>query len=151
MELLTEYGYFSLFLLSFLAATFLPVASEWFLAVLVLKGLNPYYLLAYATLGNYLGSCTTYLIGVYGSDFTIRKIFRIDDKKRGQAQRVYERYGVFSLLLSWIPVLGDALCFIAGVMKISFIKYSLLVFTGKLFRYALAIYLITVGESLISG
>lgn len=140
-EFLMQYGYAGMFVLGFLASSILPIASEWLLVALVVKGLNPYILLICATSGNYLGSCTTYLIGYYGSDFTVRKILKIDDEKRAKAERIYKKYGEFSLLFSWIPIIGDPLCLVGGIFKISFIKYSVLVFTGKLARYALTVYL----------
>ncbi len=84
-EWLLQYGYLSMFLLAFLASTALPLASEWLLVALVIKGLNPTLLLVCAVSGNYLGACTTYCIGYYGSDFAIRKILKIRDESRAKA------------------------------------------------------------------
>jgi len=140
-EWLMEYGYFSMFLLAFLASTALPLASEWLLVALVLKGLNPVLLLFCAVSGNFLGACTTYAIGYYGSDFAIKKVLKISDEGRAKAERIYNKYGSISLLFSWIPVVGDPLCLVGGLLKMNFAKYAVLVFIGKLARYAATVWL----------
>ncbi|MCD8553270.1 YqaA family protein [Seleniivibrio sp.] len=140
-EWLLQYGYFSMFLLAFLASTALPLASEWLLVALVIKGLNPVLLLTCAVSGNYLGACTTYAIGFYGSDYAIRKILKISDESRVKAERIYNKYGAISLLFSWVPVIGDPLCLVGGLFKMHFIKYSVLVLIGKFIRYAATVWL----------
>jgi len=126
-----------LFVLSFLAATLLPVGSEWLLIVMVLQGFNLQDVVVSATLGNFLGACTTYLIGIWGSTFFIQHILRIDDGQLVRTKKFYQKYGSWSLLLSWLPVIGDPLCLVAGVFRIRFIRFSGLVFVGKFFRYAI--------------
>jgi membrane protein YqaA with SNARE-associated domain len=140
-EWLLEYGYFSMFLLAFLASTALPLASEWLLVALVIKGLNPVVLLFCAVTGNYLGACTTYAIGYYGSDYAIQKILKISAESRAKAERTYNKYGTISLLFSWLPIIGDPLCLVGGLFKINFLKYSILVFIGKFIRYAATVWL----------
>ena len=126
-----------LFILSFLAATILPIGSEWLLIVMVLQGFLLQNIVITATLGNFLGACTTYLIGIWGADFIIQTILRISDTQLVKAKSLYEKYGSWSLLLSWLPVIGDPLCLIAGVFRVGFIRFSILVFVGKFFRYAI--------------
>ncbi len=126
-----------LFVLSFLAATLLPIGSECLLIVMVLQGFSLQNVVITATLGNFLGACTTYLIGIWGADFFIRTILRISDTQLVNAKKMYGKYGSWSLLLSWLPIIGDPLCLVAGVFGISFIRFSALVFVGKLFRYAI--------------
>jgi membrane protein YqaA with SNARE-associated domain len=126
-----------LFVLSFLAATILPIGSEWLLIVMVVQGFTLPSVVITATLGNYLGACTTYLIGIWGSDFIIRTVCRIDDRQLERAENLYKQYGSWSLLLSWLPVVGDPLCLIGGVFRISIFRFSFLVFVGKFFRYAI--------------
>jgi len=139
MELLHQLGLDPslavLFLLSFLAATVVPLGSEWLLAVMILGGFSPIQTVFTATLGNYLGACTTYLIGIYGSGFFIRKLLRISDSDLIKANRIYRKYGSWSLLLSWLPVVGDPLCLLAGIFKTGFTRFSLLIFSGKFLRY----------------
>jgi membrane protein YqaA with SNARE-associated domain len=130
-------GYPLLFLLSFWAATLLPIGSEWMLVLMIIKGFNPEYCVLVASAGNYLGACTTYLIGWWGSDYVPRKILRMDDRQIQRATRYYARYGSWSLLFSWVPIIGDPLCLVAGTFRMNFFRFSVLVFFGKLARYAL--------------
>jgi membrane protein YqaA with SNARE-associated domain len=136
LAFLASHGYPGLFALSFLASTLLPVGSEWLLVLMLLNGSDPLAAVAVASAGNYLGSCTTWAVGVWGGPFLIRRILRIDPAAEAAAERFYRRYGVWSLLLSWLPFIGDPLCLAGGVFKVGFIRFSLLVFTGKLVRYA---------------
>lgn len=150
MEWIIDYGYIGMFALGFAASTFVPIASEWLLITLILKGLDPLILLFCSTTGNYLGACTTYAIGYYGSDFTIRKVLRISDEKRAKAEVVYKKYGAISLLFSWIPVIGDPLCLVGGVFKMNFVKYSILVFIGKFIRYGAVVWMLKSGMDMFT-
>ena len=125
----------ALFLLSFLASTLLPLGSEWLLVVLIIHGHSVQSVVTVATVGNYLGACTTYLIGLWGSQFLITKVLRIDEKNMTRAHALYRKYGCWSLLLSWLPVVGDPLCLLGGIFRVRFFRYSVLVFSGKLVRY----------------
>ncbi|MDD4998209.1 MAG: DedA family protein [Syntrophales bacterium] len=138
---LASYGYFGLFVLSFLASTLLPVGSEWLLILMLLKGNDPLATVSIATIGNYLGSCTTWAIGIWGGPLLVRRILRIDPATEEAAVRFYRRYGVWSLLLSWMPIIGDPICLVGGILKVDFTRFSLLVFTGKLVRYAVVSWL----------
>jgi membrane protein YqaA with SNARE-associated domain len=135
----------ALFFLSFLASTILPIGSEWLLILMILQDFSLIPVVVTASLGNLLGACTTYFIGIWGSDFFIRTILRIDDNQLIRAGKLYEKYGAWSLLLSWLPVVGDPLCLAAGVFRIGFGRFSLLVFVGKFARYATLAVLIQQG------
>jgi len=103
---------------------------------LIIQGLSPTNVVITASIGNFLGACTTYLIGICGSDFFIRSLLRISDEQLDRSRKVYEKYGTWSLLLSWLPVVGDPLCLLAGLFRIGVGRFSLLVFVGKFSRYA---------------
>ena len=133
---LADHGLPALFLLSFLASTVIPLGSEWLVVTLILKSYQPEYVVAVAAMGNYLGACTTYFVGLWGAGFLIKKVMRIDVAALARAQLFYRRYGSWSLLFSWLPVVGDPLCLAGGALRINFILFSLLVFAGKLVRYA---------------
>ncbi|MCK9295234.1 MAG: DedA family protein [Desulfobulbaceae bacterium] len=133
---LADHGLPALFLLSFLASTVIPLGSEWLVVTLILKGYQPEYVVAAAATGNYLGACTTYFVGLWGAGFLIKKVMRIDETALARAQLFYRRYGSWSLLFSWLPVVGDPLCLAGGALRVNFILFSLLVFAGKLARYA---------------
>ncbi|MFA5517023.1 MAG: YqaA family protein [Desulfuromonadales bacterium] len=135
-EFLVSHGLPALLLLSFLAATLLPLGSEWLLAVLLLKGFAPLSTVAVATLGNTLGALTTFAIGLWGGPFLTRRLLRIDNAARRRAEHFYARFGSWSLLLSWLPVIGDPLCFAGGVLRVDIRRFLLLVALGKLARYA---------------
>jgi membrane protein YqaA with SNARE-associated domain len=137
MAFLSHYGYVSLFLLSFLASTIIPIGSEWLLVTMVIKGQNPILSVASATTGNTLGACTTYAIGIYGSEWVSRKLLRFDELSRKRAEMFYAKFGVWSLLFSWLPIVGDPLCLAGGLLRIHFGVFLLLVFVGKLIRYGL--------------
>ena len=138
---LASHGYSGLFVLSFLASSLLPVGSEWLLVLMLIKGNDPFATVIVATIGNYLGSCTTWAIGIWGGPLLVRRILRIDPATEEAAVRFYRRYGVWSLLLSWMPIIGDPICLVGGILKVDFTRFSLLVFTGKLVRYAVVSWL----------
>ena len=133
---LNQPGYVSLFFLSFLASTLLPLGSEWLLVMMLVSGYDPLSAVAVATVGNYLGAVATYLIGIWGGSWLIKKVIRVSVQQLEQAKIYYQRFGVYSLLFSWLPIIGDPLCLAGGVLQINFWKFSLLVAIGKLVRYA---------------
>lgn len=128
-------GYPGLFLLGFLAATILPLGSEWLLAALLLAGFDPVVCVSVATAGNSLGALTTYAIGLWGGPWLIERVLRVDVVRREKAEQVYARYGLWSLLFSWVPVIGDPLCLVGGLMRVHLPYYVVLVTVGKYVRY----------------
>jgi membrane protein YqaA with SNARE-associated domain len=134
-ELLSDYGLLSLFLLSFCASTLLPLGSEWLLVALLLKGNNPINTVLIATIGNSLGAATSYLIGRWGSNWLIEKLLRVDAARQQHAEVWFERYGSWALLLSWLPLVGDPLCLVSGMLKTPPLRFGILVSGGKGLRY----------------
>jgi membrane protein YqaA with SNARE-associated domain len=145
-DFLVSHGLPALFLLSFLASTLVPLGSEWLLVVLLLKGFDPAAAVATATAGNWLGACTTWAVGIWGGPFLIRRLLRVSPGDEERAERFYHRYGSWSLLLSWLPVIGDPLCLVGGLLRVGFLRFSLLVFAGKLARY-IAVAWLTLGAA----
>lgn len=141
--LIADHPLTALFLLSFLAATLVPLGSEWLLALQVAAGHEPLSAIATATAGNTLGACTTYLIGLYGGVWLIRRFWRVSPQSQQRAERFYQRYGSWSLLLSWVPIIGDPLCLVGGVLRIDFGRFLVLVACGKLGRYAVVGWLVS--------
>ena len=148
-ELLLANGYPALFLLSFCASTLIPLGSEWLLVALLVKGFAPLPVVMVASAGNVLGACTSYLVGIYGSAFLTTTVLRIDAADRARAGQLFNRYGSWCLLLSWLPVVGDPLCLLAGVMRIGFGRFVMLVTTGKVARYALVAWATVEGHQLL--
>lgn len=131
--------YFSLFLVSFLAATLLPAASEVLLTALAASGHDLLLLWSVATLGNTLGSVFNYALGRYFLHFQNRSWFPFKADKLEKGQHWFQRYGVWSLLFAWAPVFGDLLTFLAGIMRVHFALFVALVFIGKGIRYAIVL------------
>ncbi|WP_290925479.1 YqaA family protein [Halodesulfovibrio sp.] len=131
-----EFGYPALFLLSFLAATVLPLGSEWLLVAMVAGTFSAPTSVLVATAGNTLGACTTYAIGIWGGSYLVERVLRMDAPSQDKAYRFYNNWGQWSLLLSWVPVIGDPLCLVGGVARVRFISFLSLVLIGKFLRYA---------------
>ena len=148
-ELLTDHGLLSLFLLSLCASTLIPLGSEWLLVTLLLGGQDPLITVAIASLGNSLGAVTSYLIGLRGSRWLIENLLRINPQQQQRAKNWFERYGSWALLFSWLPIVGDPLCLVAGILRHRFGKFILLVGIGKTARYSLVALLTLTGNSLL--
>jgi membrane protein YqaA with SNARE-associated domain len=148
-DFLTTHGLPALFLLSFLASTLIPLGSEWLLVALLLKGFDPAALVATASVGNFLGACTSYWIGILGSRLIEEKLLRMDSAGRERAERFFARFGSWSLLFSWLPVVGDPLCLVAGALRVGFARFALLVMAGKVARYAAVAWATVEGRTLL--
>ena len=133
--------YITLFLVASASATLLPLGSEALLLYDVSQNYSILLLWTVATFGNTLGSVLNYWLGAKGEEYLERKSY-IDKSKLGKAKTFFNKYGAISLLLSWVPIIGDPLTFIAGVLQYSFKKFLLLVFIAKGMRYALVILLL---------
>ena len=140
MEFFLEFGYVGLFIASFLAATILPLSSEVILSLLLLNDLNPIVLISVATFGNVLGSFVNYLIGTWGSLFFIKNILKTSENNFIKAKQRFARYGVFSLFFAWVPIIGDPLTIVAGVLRINIFIFFIMVTSGKLIRYIIISY-----------
>jgi len=133
-------AYTGLFLSAFLAATLVPAYSEVVLAGLVAAGYDPMALWLWASAGNTLGSAVNWGLGRYLLHFQERRWFPFKTDSLGQAQRWFQRFGVWSLLLAWMPVVGDAVTFIAGLMRVRFSVFIILTGIGKATRYAILLF-----------
>tara|TARA_Y100001934_G_scaffold256956_1_gene325516 strand:+ start:1232 stop:1672 length:441 start_codon:yes stop_codon:yes gene_type:complete len=129
-------GYTSLFLSAFLAATVLPLSSEAVLAALVASdGFVLWLLVALASIGNTLGACVNWILGRYCLHWQDRKWFPVSRPALERASRWFSRYGQYSLLFAWVPIAGDSLTVTAGLLKLRFSRFLLLVAVGKILRY----------------
>ena len=116
-------AYIFLFLSAFGAATLLPLQSESVLAgMLILGEYSPVLLIGVATLGNVLGSCVHWWLGVQVEKYKEKKWFPVSEEKLLKAQNLYGRYGSPLLLLSWVPVIGDPITLVSGMLKEKFYK-----------------------------
>lgn len=127
------YALVGLFMWSFLAATVLPLSSEIPLAVYVQNYGQIAVPVIVATIGNYLGACTTYWLarraaGAFGKTRELQE-------SETKAALLLRRFGQPVLLLSWVPILGDAIVALAGGLKMEFRMFSVWTAAGKLLRY----------------
>ena len=130
-------GYLGLFVAAFGAATLLPLQSEAVLVGLLLNGQHGLWLLlAVATAGNVLGSLVNWWLGRGIERFKDRRWFPLSPARLEQAGQHYRRYGHWSLLLSWLPIVGDPLTLVAGVMREPLARFLLIVTLAKGARYA---------------
>ena len=135
-------AYIFLFLSAFGAATLLPLQSESVLAgMLILREYSPVLLIGVATLGNVLGSCVNWWLGIQIERYKEKIWFPVSEEKLLKAQNLYGRYGSPLLLLSWVPVIGDPITLVSGMLKEKFYKFLFLVLMAKFSRY-IFIYLI---------
>ena len=131
-------SYGGLFAVAFLAATILPAQSEIGLAGLLLSGdYSVALLIAVASLGNTLGAVVNWALGRWIEHFRDRKWFPAKPEQLDKAVGWYHRYGRWSLLLSWVPVIGDPLTLAAGVLREPFWSFLVLVAVAKTVRYLL--------------
>ena len=137
--------YLLLFISAFGAATLLPLQSE---AVLVGLLMQHQYsvalLIIVASIGNILGSCVNWYLGLRIERFKDKKWFPVSENNMIKAEKIYQKYGFWSLLLSWLPVIGDPITLIAGLFREKFWRFLLMVFIAKTGRY-ICIYLILQG------
>lgn len=121
---------------AFLAATILPFYSEVVLAAAVAEGsVDSLALWTAATVGNVLGAAVNWWLGKYANHWRGRRWFPASEQTMEKAERWFNKYGVWSLLMAWLPVGGDALTVIAGLLRVRLDLFLILVTIGKGARY----------------
>lgn len=129
-----------LFLLAFTAATLLPGGSEaGLLAMAALSQYSNLTLLVVASTGNILGSVMNYGLGRMALRYQDRKWFPVSSSKLAKAQTWYARWGKWSVLMAWVPLFGDALTVVAGVMRMQVALFVLFVTLAKTSRYLIVL------------
>ena len=137
-------SYVKLFIISFLAATILPLSSEIVLTTMILTNLfEKIILLIVASFGNILGSVFNWYLGKKIMIFQDRKWFPVSPEQLNKSQKYFQKYGLWSLLLAWVPVIGDPLTLLAGVLKVRFSIFFILVSISKISRYVFILYLVS--------
>ena len=128
--------YSGLFASAFLAATILPAQSEAGLAALLSTGeLSVFWLITVASIGNILGAVINWFLGRHLEKLKSRKWFPVSEAQITRATRWFQKFGVWSLLLSWIPIIGDPITLAAGVFGVRFSLFLALVSLAKFGRY----------------
>jgi len=127
----------SLFFSALISSTLFPGGSEALLLYRLHEGGSAFALVMIATVGNVFGSLITYAMGRLGSRAIHKKWLRMDEQKIERAESWFTRYGQPSLLFAWLPIVGDPLCLVAGLLRSPLLWFVILVSIGKLARYAL--------------
>ena len=129
-------SYLAVFLSAFVAATLLPAQSEAVLSFYILSAPQTVFaLILVATVGNVLGSVVNWVVGFYATRFQNRKWFPATPSQMQRAEKFYRKYGRYSLLLGWVPFIGDPITVIAGVLREPIFSFLLLVTIAKSARY----------------
>ena len=137
-----EVIYLSLFFISFLAATILPFSSELTLAGLITtSNYDNVLLLIVASFGNVLGSVVNWVLGFYSRNLTIKKWFPFKETQIERSSKWFNKFGKWSLLFAWVPILGDPITLVAGLLRVRFLDFIILVAIGKVSRYLIVFYL----------
>jgi membrane protein YqaA with SNARE-associated domain len=136
--------YLSLFIISFLAATILPFSSELTLAgLMATSSYDNLLLLITASLGNVLGSVVNWILGFYSRKLSKKKWFPFKDEQIERSSKWFNKFGRWSLLFAWVPIIGDPLTLAAGLLRVKFIEFLILVTIGKVSRYMAIFYLLS--------
>ena len=135
--------YLSLFFISFLAATILPFSSELTLVGLIsTSNYDNLLLLVFASFGNVLGSVFNWGLGFYARNLAIKKWFPFKETQIERSSKWFSKFGKWSLLFAWVPIVGDPLTFVAGLLRVRFFDFIILVAIGKVSRYLIIFHLI---------
>ena len=140
MDFLAEYGLLGLFIAAFLAATILPFSSEALLLFVIASSEQLMVPVLVASVGNITGSFLNYYLGWKGNELILIKIFRLSEEEISRASRIFKKYGSFSLLFAWVPIVGDPLTVVAGLFKMNLLLFAVLVSVGKFSRYLILAY-----------
>lgn len=137
MESLIDWGYWGLFIGSFLASTLIPMSADILLVGILALGGNPWLCLSVATLGNWLGGLTSYWIGWLGRWEWIERWFRVKEEQLQKQKARIDRYGVWLALFTWLPLVGDLFAIALGFYKIQPYHCALYMLLGRFARFLL--------------
>lgn len=143
-DFLFNYGYLSLFISALLAASLIPLSPEVLIAMMC-QTHSFWGIVLVATAGSYLGSVTTYILGYWGVHKISDKFEIISPEKYEKGLKLFEKYGAWILLLTSVPIIGDAFVFVAGALRYEFKKFSILTIIGKFARFVLVLVLCQLG------
>ena len=140
--MLILFSYFQLLLFSFLAATILPFSSEILLSTMYMTGsFQTLNLLVIASLGNISGSIVNWYLGKKINLYQKKKWFPESSNQLKKSEYYFQKYGLWSLLLSWVPIIGDPITLFAGILNVRFQIFVILVSISKISRYVFVLYL----------
>lgn len=136
INLMSEYGYWGMGVLAFLSGSIVPITSEVLLVFFLSVGLNAVALTLVASFGNTLGGITCFFMGRIVSKERAVAFFKITPRRMQRADRIIQRYGYWAAAISFVPVIGETLLVMLGVMRVSWWRVAIVMAVGKLIRYA---------------
>lgn len=137
MDIFYELGYVGLFIISFIAATVFPISPEAFVVALYTQDYNAFILIAVATLGGYLGSLTYYYFAITGRKMALNRFVSISPERLAKNEARFARWGSLILLFSWVPIVGEPLIIVAGLLKVRLSVFTFWVILGRIVRFSL--------------
>lgn len=148
MDWVLDLGYLGLFLLSFVASTLIAAPSDVVAMTMPTLGYSAWWVGVVALAGGMLGGMVNYAMGRYGAAFLLARFFPEAQKENrwyARAERLYQRYGVYSLLLVGLPFIGDPMSAVAGVFKVRFVSFLVLTFIGRAVKFMVLLGLVVWG------
>jgi membrane protein YqaA with SNARE-associated domain len=139
-SLVASYGPAGLFVVCFVSATVIPLSSEAAVYGALEYGMPASQVLIYASVGNCLAVAFNYLLGRWGSEAAHRKA--LESKWAKQALEYLETHGMWALLLSWLPFIGDPLTVVGGIIRMNFLRFALITFSLRILRYVILIWIL---------
>jgi membrane protein YqaA with SNARE-associated domain len=139
-DLIYNFGYLGIMIISFLASSILPLSSEVFVFLMIKLQYNLVLILIFASIWNFLGSLTNYYIGLYWNKFIFSKWIKVDLKKKEKISKFYNKRWAPILFFSWLPIVWDILCVIAWWFKLKLLTFTIRVLSGKIIRYIITIW-----------
>lgn len=137
INFLIDYGYIGMLVSGFLAGSIFPLSSELVMLALMAAGLDPWQLVIYGTIGNALGSMFNYWIGTLGRIDWIEKYLHVKKKELDRAQRFLAGRGAWMGFFAFLPVIGEGITIVLGLMRANVALTTVSVTIGKFARYAL--------------
>ncbi len=128
--------YIGLFFTAFGAATVIPLSSEIVFLSLILSGYDPVTIIVVASLGNCLGVTFNYILGYYGLNKFIR-YFGYSRKIHNWIYKKTQKYHLFIYIFGWAPIIGDPITIYAGISKLKFSYFAIIIYGGRIIRYIL--------------
>ena len=133
LDFINNYGILALFFTSFIAATIVPASSSAILLAALAAGAQPIPALIACSIGNSLGCAANYWIGRFIGRPLIPKLRK--SKNGRKAIRYVRKYGTYSLFIAWAPFVGDPITIAAGIFRINFLKFSIIVYSFRIVGY----------------
>lgn len=141
MEFAYQWGYLGLFIVSFVAATIIPLSPEVIVVLLYSQGYNPILIVVIATVAGYLGSLTYYYLAIGGRNLALSKFISISPEKLAKTEAQFERWGSIILLFSWLPIVGEPLIIVSGTLKVRLSVFTFWVIVGRIARFSVLLLL----------